>query len=318
VLVAPDKFKGSLTAAEAADRLVRGIQGAVPGVAVAASPVADGGEGTLDAAVASGFARRPVRVSGPTGEAVGAEIAVRGTTAVVELAAASGLALLPGGRPAPRSATSRGTGELIRAALDAGCTDIVLGVGGSACTDGGAGLLEGLGARLFAADGTPLRPGGVALADLDRFDQTGLDVRLRTARLTLAGDVANPLLGPAGAARMYGPQKGAGPADVDALERGLRRWAEVVAPDATDLPGAGAAGGVGFAALAVLRARFRPGADVVLDLTGFDEGWPAPGWSSPARDRSTRRPLMARRRWWCPDERARPGCRWWPSAAGPR
>ncbi|HEY2792743.1 MAG TPA: glycerate kinase [Micromonosporaceae bacterium] len=268
VLNAPDKFKGSLTATEVAEAVARGIRRVAPSIEVRISPVADGGEGTLDAALAVGFRRVEVRVSGPTGAPVVAAIAVRGPAAVVELAAASGLALLPGGRPAPLAASSRGTGELIRAALDAGCTDIVLGVGGSASTDGGAGMLEALGVRLLGAQPSP---GGAALTGLERIDRTGLDRRLAGIRLTLASDVANPLLGPEGAARIYGPQKGASAADVEALERGLSRWAAVVAPEDAERPGAGAAGGVGFAALSVLGARFRSGADVVLDLIGFDE-----------------------------------------------
>jgi glycerate kinase len=197
------------------------------------------------------------------------------------MAAASGLAVLPGGRPAPLTATSLGTGQLLRAALDLGCTDVALGVGGSACTDGGAGLLAALGARLTGDDGADLGPGGGALTRLARVDLAGLDRRLGALRLVLATDVDNPLLGPAGAAAVYGPQKGAGPADVALLETGLTRWATLLgealggslgpaAAAAARQPGAGAAGGVGFACLAALRAVRRPGVDVVLDLAGFD------------------------------------------------
>ncbi|MFC5950643.1 glycerate kinase, partial [Pseudonocardia lutea] len=257
VLVAPDKFKGSLTAAEAAAHLAAGLRAA--GREARELPVADGGEGTLAAALAAGFARVPVTVSGPTGKPVDSAIAVRDGVAVVELAAASGLALLPDG-PDPSGASSRGTGELVAAALDAGARTVVLGIGGSACTDGGAGLLAALGARFLDVAGAPVADGGGALARAARVDLTGLDPRLRSVELVLACDVDNPLLGPHGAAAVYGPQKGAGPGEVAALEAGLTRWARLLAggnggadlPGAAlprvdvpgaDLPGAGAAGG---------------------------------------------------------------------------
>jgi len=277
ILVAPDKFKGSLSAPDVAARVATGITGAVPGAVVVEIPVADGGEGTLDAAAAAGFRRVPVAVTGPTGEPMVADLAVRGTTAVVEMAAASGLAVLPGGRPAPLAATSIGTGRLVRAALDLGCTEIVVGVGGSACTDGGAGLLTGLGARLLDDDGRELPLGGGALVHLARVELDQADRRLAATRVVLASDVDNPLLGPRGAATVYGPQKAASPADVELLEAGLTRWvaalADAIGPRAFTVagePGAGAAGGVGYACLAVLGAVRRPGIDVVLDLTDFD------------------------------------------------
>jgi glycerate 2-kinase len=281
VVVAPDKFKGSLPASEVAARVAAGLRGVVPDLDVREIPVADGGEGTLDAAEAAGFRRVPVRVAGPTGEPVDSAVAVRGGTAVVEMAAASGLALLPGGRPAALAATSLGTGQLVRAALNLGCREIVLGIGGSASTDGGAGLLVGLGARLLDADGAELAGGGGALDGLRRVDLAGLDGRLSGVRLVLASDVDNPLLGPRGAAAVYGPQKGATPADVVVLEAGLARWVTalgaVVGPRAVagaDEPGAGAAGGVGYACLAALGAERRPGIDVVLGLTAFAEVLP--------------------------------------------
>lgn len=276
VLVAPDKFKGSLTAAEVADRVATGIRHVAADVEVVRLPVADGGEGTLDAALAAGFGAVGVRVAGPTGEPVEAVVAVRDRTAVVELAAASGLSLLPDGVRTALHATSLGTGQLLRAALDAGADTLVLGVGGSACTDGGAGLLVGLGARLTDLRGVELEPGGGALVDLHRVDLSDLDPRLAGASVVLAGDVDNLLLGPHGAAAVYGPQKGAGPSDVVTLERGLTRWVEVLASElgdrartAADEPGAGAAGGVGYGVLAALGATRRPGVDVVLDLVGF-------------------------------------------------
>jgi glycerate kinase len=183
------------------------------------------------------------------------------------------LTLLPDGQPAPLTASSHGTGQLIAAALDAGCRTIVLGVGGSACTDGGAGMLTALGARLLGADGLPLPPGGAALVNLAALDLSTLDGRVGETTFVLASDVDNPLLGPHGAAAVYGPQKGASPEDVALLETGLARLAQAVAEvtgrELASAPGAGAAGGVGFAALAVLAAAQRPGIEVVLDLVGL-------------------------------------------------
>ncbi len=296
VVIAPDKFKGSLSAPDVARHVEAGLQAATgSNLDVLRIPVADGGEGTLDAAVGSGFARRSAVVSGPTGQRIRADFAVRGREAVIEMAAASGLAVLPGcsagtgegdsgegrsgGRPdsaSARSATSLGTGELIRAALDAGCRQIILGVGGSANTDGGAGVLQGLGARLLDADGTELPPGGAALARLDRIDFSGFDSRLDGARFILASDVDNPLLGAEGAPAVFGPQKGATSEDVAVLDAALARFVDVLAAEigpralkAADAPGAGAAGGVGYAAIAVLAATRRPGIDVVLEFTGL-------------------------------------------------
>ena len=275
VIVAPDKFKGSLTAIQVAAHLEVGLRTGQPDLEIAQLPLADGGEGTVDAAVSAGFHRVSARVSGPTGQLVDACLAVRGDTAVVELAEASGLSRLPGGRPAPLTASSRGTGELLRVALDAGCRQVVLAIGGSACTDGGAGMLQALGMRLLDRAERELAPGAVPLLDLDHVDLSGLDPRLSQTAVTLASDVDNPLLGPSGAATIYGPQKGAGPADIPRLEAALTRWASIlcreIGPhDPADQPGAGAAGGVGFAALAILAAHRRPGVDVLLELVGFD------------------------------------------------
>ncbi|XAS67051.1 glycerate kinase [Micrococcaceae bacterium Sec5.7] len=283
VVIAPDKFKGSLSAPDVARHLEAGLQAAAGGnLEVLRIPVADGGEGTLDAAVGSGFTRRSAVVSGPTGQPLRAEFAVRGREAVIEMAAASGLAVLPplgqhSGVPdsaSAKSATSLGTGELIRAALDAGCRQIILGVGGSANTDGGAGLLQGLGAKLLDADGRELPPGGAALARLASIDLSGFDVRLEESRFVLASDVDNPLLGLEGAATIFGPQKGASPADVETLDAALANFVRVLAGEigsraerAAQAPGAGAAGGVGYAAIAVLAATRRPGIDVVLEFT---------------------------------------------------
>jgi len=291
IVIAPDKFKGSLSAPDVARHLETGLRNgaataAGPGtLEVLRIPVADGGEGTLDAAVGSGFSRRRAVVSGPTGQPLTAEFAVRGREAVIEMAAASGLAVLPpsavskhdGGRPGSvtaRTASSLGTGELIRAALDAGCRQIILGVGGSANTDGGAGMLQGLGAKLLDAAGNELPLGGAALADLAAIDFSGFDARLEESRFVLASDVDNPLLGAEGAAAIFGPQKGATAADVGDLDAALANFVQVLAAEigpravrAASAPGAGAAGGFGYAAIAALAASRRPGIDVVLGFT---------------------------------------------------
>ena len=281
IVIAPDKFKGSLSAPDVARHLTAGLQAATgSSLEILLIPVADGGEGTLDAAVGSGFTRRSAVVSGPTGEPLTAGFAVRGREAVIEMAAASGLAALPGSTADSASATgatSLGTGELVRAALDAGCRQIILGVGGSASTDGGAGVLQGLGARFLDSADRELPPGGSALARLDRIDFTGLDPRLDDTRFVLASDVDNPLLGAGGAAAVFGPQKGASPADVPALDAALAHFVEVLARElgpravrAAQAPGAGAAGGVGYAAIAALAATRRPGIDVVLEFTELE------------------------------------------------
>ncbi|MEV8443353.1 glycerate kinase [Actinosynnema sp. NPDC051121] len=273
ILVCLDKFRGSLTAAQACAAVVDGVTGA--GGRAVAMPVADGGEGTVAALVRAGYDEVRVEVTGPTGEPVRAAFAVRGERAVIEMAQASGLDVLPDGVLAPLTADTHGTGELIRAALDRGCLDIVLAVGGSATTDGGAGLLRALGARVTGGAGAPVGPGGAALTGAARVDLSGLDPRLRLARVTLASDVDNPLTGPNGAAAVFAPQKGATPRDVEVLERGLRRFAAVVAEeigrDASGEPGAGAAGGTGFAALAALGARRTSGADFVLGAIGVED-----------------------------------------------
>ncbi|GHI02940.1 glycerate kinase [Streptomyces cellostaticus] len=275
VLIAADKFKGSLTAVQVAERVTAGLRRVVPGLEVEALPVADGGDGTVDAAVAAGFERREVRVAGPLGQEVTAAFALRGDTAVVEMAEASGLQRLPAGVFAPLIASTYGSGEVLRAALDAGARTIVFGVGGSATTDGGAGMLSALGARFLDEDGEPVPPGGGGLAELARADLSGLDPRLSSVELVLASDVDNPLTGPKGAPAVYGPQKGASPDDVETLDAALAHFAKAleaaVGPRAAEYaaaPGAGAAGGIGYGAL-LLGARFRPGIEVMLDVLGF-------------------------------------------------
>jgi glycerate 2-kinase len=276
VLIAADKFKGSLTAVEVAERVTAGLRRVAPGVAVETLPVADGGDGTVAAAVAAGFERREARVTGPLGEELTAAYALRDGTAVIEMAEASGLRHLPKGVFAPLTATTYGSGELLLAALDAGARSIVFGVGGSATTDGGAGMLTALGARFLDADGKPVGPGGGGLRDLAGADLSGLDARLTSTDIVLASDVDNPLTGPKGAPAVYGRQKGATPEDIATLDAALAHYATVletaIGSRATGLalsPGAGAAGGIGYGALVGLGARFRSGIDVMLDVLGF-------------------------------------------------
>src|SRR5829696_2725639 len=279
VVVAPDKFEGSLSAGQAAAAIEAGLRRARPDAEVVRLPLGDGGAGTLEALVAAGFERVPVAATGPTGEPLAAAIAVDGARAAgprrafVEMAEASGLKRLPGGRRAPLEATTYGTGELVRAALDHGAETLVLGIGGSATTDGGSGMAAALGARFLDRDGADLPPGGAALLRLAHVDVAGLDPRLRQVRVTVASDVDNPLTGPEGAAHVYGPQKGAGPDDVLLLDSALRRYARVLADDlgqdVAGRPGAGAAGGLGAGAIAFLGAELRTG--IVLELVGFDK-----------------------------------------------
>ena len=286
VVIAPDKFRGTLEAAEVAAAVASGMRSVRSDLDIRCCPVADGGEGTLAAAVANGWRPSVVPVTGPLGEARTASFGL-GTladepAALVELALASGLALIPldsSGvqRTDPLAAGSRGTGELIRAALDAGSSTVVLGIGGSACTDGGAGMLSALGARFMDAVGAPISPGGGGLASLARVDLNGLDPRIARTRFVVACDVDNPLTGPRGAAAVFGPQKGARPGDVAALDANLARLVDVLAQDLGEparagavRAGAGAAGGVGYAAMTVLGAEPRPGVDVVLGLVGLE------------------------------------------------
>ncbi|MGW1744400.1 glycerate kinase [Streptomyces sp. NPDC002092] len=275
MLIAADKFKGSLTAVQVAERVTAGLRRVVPELQVESLPVADGGDGTVDAAVAAGFERHEVRVAGPLGDEVTAAFALRAGTAVVEMAEASGLQRLPAGVFAPLTASTYGSGELLRAALDAGARTIVFGVGGSATTDGGAGMLSALGARFLDAEGEPVPPGGGGLSELAAADLSGLDPRLASVELVLASDVDNPLTGPKGAPAVYGPQKGAAPDDVEVLDTALAHYAKVLeeavgakAAEFAASPGAGAAGGVGYGAL-LLGAGFRPGIEVMLDVLGF-------------------------------------------------
>jgi glycerate kinase len=275
VLLAPDKFKGTLTAAAVAEHLAAGIRSVRPDVEIAVVPVSDGGDGLLEVASRTGLEPVSVRASGPTGVVGETSYARRGEEAVIEMAEVCGLGRLPGGEPAAATATSRGLGEVLADALDAGCTEILIGIGGSASTDGGAGMVRALGARVLDAEGAELEEGGAPLIGVASLDLSGLHPRLAEVSISVACDVDNPLTGPTGAAAIYGPQKGAGPELVADLDRSLTVWADAVAAatgrDLRETPGAGAAGGVGFGAVALLAARLRPGAELVQELTGLQE-----------------------------------------------
>ncbi|MFE6866151.1 glycerate kinase [Kitasatospora sp. NPDC057692] len=272
VVLAPDSFKGTVTARDAAQALAAGWRSVRPDDELLIRPMADGGEGTLDAlapALPGAVLHLVPDCTGPDGGPVTGRYALLPDgTALVELADTGGLPLL-GGAPAPLTAGTRGTGETIAAALDAGARQVTVALGGSASTDGGAGLLAALGLRLLDATGAELPDGGGALARADRLDRTALrpappgGVRLLT-------DVTNPLLGPTGAAAVYGPQKGADPARIALLEAGLRRFADLLGGDPA-LPGSGAAGGTAYGLVTAWGAEVVPGAVAVAELTGLDE-----------------------------------------------
>ncbi|MDV7989887.1 glycerate kinase [Rhodococcus sp. IEGM 1374] len=273
ILLAPDKFKGSLSAAEVAQALAEGMLSVDSSLETVCLPVADGGDGTVDAAVTAGWDRVAVTCSGPTGEPVDTSYARRGDTAVVELASAVGLELLPNGQPAALGASTFGLGTVIGHALEAGARRLVVGLGGSASTDGGAGMLSALGARILDAEGNDVALGGGPLRGAVHLDLSGLLQSARNAVFELACDVDNPLLGVTGAAAVYGPQKGAGPQELLYLEHGMRQWAHLVrnaiGRDLSGLAGTGAAGGSAFGAMAVLGAAAKPGIDTVLELIDF-------------------------------------------------
>lgn len=278
-VVAPDKFKGTLTAPEAAAAIAAGIRAVVPDAEIRLLPMADGGEGTVDAAVAAGAERRTARVTGPLGDPIDAAWALLDGTAIIESAQAHGLSLVEPTPDTALDAVTDGVGELIRAALDAGAERIVVGLGGSASTDGGVGALRALGARTLAADGSDVVGGGRTLSDIARIELDGLDPRLATRRVLLASDVANPMSGPLGAARVFAPQKGADAAAVEALDAGLATFAAALrtatgvdldrsGPDGT--PWGGAAGGLAGGLRAALGGVPVNGTDELAGLLGVD------------------------------------------------
>lgn len=273
VVLAPNAFKGSLTAIDAADAMAVGVRAALPEAVVVIAPIADGGDGSLDAFARAGYRVHPIGTRGPTGLPVASRVAARDGDAVVELADACGMARLPGGRLAPMTSTTLGLGDAIRAALDLRPERLVVCIGGSASTDGGAGMLAALGARLLDADGDDVAPSGAMLDRVARVDLSVLDARLRSVDLVVALDVDAPLTGPRGAAVVFAPQKGAAPDQVAQLDAGLAHWGALLADacgrDVASMPGAGAAGGTG-AALLALGATPRAGFDVVAALLDLD------------------------------------------------
>ena len=276
-LFAPDSFKGSLSAVACCDLLERAAARIFPGVETVSVPVADGGEGTVDALLrAMGGKRISTRVTGPVFEPVMAEWGLLPDgTAVMEMAQASGLPYVPEGRKDPRETTSLGTGEMIAASLRAGVRRILIGIGGSATNDGGLGMLTALGAKFTDAEGRELRPVGGEMIRLARADFSGLMPELKETEITVICDVTNPLLGPNGATFIYGPQKGATPAIRDELEAGMAHYATIVSNaigrDIAGFPGAGSAGGLGAALGGVLGGTLKSGIDAVLDAVDFEK-----------------------------------------------
>ncbi len=272
IVIAPDSFKECLTALEVAEALAAGLRRAAPDAELRLVPMADGGEGTVDALVAATNGRTlPLTVTGPMGDPVDAVYGLLGDgeTAVIEMASASGLALVPPEHRDPRIATTYGTGELLRAAIENGARRVIVGIGGSATNDGGAGMAEALGYRFLDATGSVLARGGAALLSLARIDGSHRLSELDDCEILVACDVTNPLCGPNGASRVYGPQKGATPEAVEELDGALRHFADVVRAQMgvpiADLPGAGAAGGLGAGLVAFAHGSLRPGVELVAD-----------------------------------------------------
>ena len=277
IVIAPDSYKESLSALEVASAIEAGFREIYPDAEYIKLPVADGGEGTVEAMVAATQGRViQVEVTGPLGEVVPGFFGVSGDErcAFIEMAAASGLELLPPDARNPLKTTSWGTGELIRHALDLGVSRIIIGIGGSATNDGGAGMVQALGAQLLTADGQPIAPGGAGLSTLAKIDISGLDPRLAQCRIDVACDVTNPLVGDEGASAVFGPQKGAMPEMVALLDRALAHYAGQIAQeldlDVLTLEGGGAAGGMGAALYAFCGAHLRPGIDIVTDALHLD------------------------------------------------
>ena len=284
IVIAPDSFKGSLTALEVAHAIKIGIERVIPEAEVDEIPMADGGEGTVQALVdATGGEIIAQEVCDPLGNRIHANFGILGdgNTAVIEMAAASGLPLVPEDKRNPMLTTTFGTGELIRAALDRGCRKLIVGIGGSATVDGGAGMAQALGARLLDKDGNEVPRGGGGLEYLDRIDVSGLDPRIvmtleqaPALQTVVACDVDNPLVGPRGGPEVYGPQKGATPEMVKKLDRYLDRYADIIKRDlgidVKEEPGAGAAGGLGAGLMAFLNAELRSGIDIVIEASKLE------------------------------------------------
>jgi glycerate 2-kinase len=278
IVIAPNAFKGSLSAPEAAQAIAEGVRAAAPDAELILIPIADGGDGTVDALVAATHGEhRTLRVRGPLGDPVDADygLIAGGSTAVIEMAKAAGLALLPVEKRDPRVTSTYGVGELLQHAYDEGARHFIVGIGGSATNDGGAGLAQALGYHLLDEQGHELPPGGLALKRLARIHVGGVHANWKDAVVEVATDVTNPLTGPNGASAVYGPQKGATPEMVAELDAGLQRLAQVIdrdlGVDVETLPGAGAAGGLGAGLVAFSGARLRPGAEMVIENLEFDQ-----------------------------------------------
>jgi glycerate kinase len=278
IIVAPDSFKGSLTALEAADAIIQGVLDVLPDAEIVSIPLADGGEGTVEALVRATRGKiLKAKVTGPLGDLVEAQFGLLGddVTGVVEMAQAAGLFLIPPEKRNPLLATTYGVGELMLAALDMGCTQLIVGMGGSATNDGGAGMAQALGVKLLGPGGREMGRGGGALMGLEQIDVSALDPRIARTTVWAASDVTNPLCGPSGASAIYGPQKGASEQMVDMLDKALWHYGGVIAEqlgiEVRDVPGAGAAGGLGAGLVAFAGAKIRSGASLVLELLRFEE-----------------------------------------------
>ncbi|MDK2919784.1 MAG: glycerate 2-kinase [Candidatus Petromonas sp.] len=278
IVIAPDSFKGSLSAKEVADNIEIGIRKVYSDIDILKVPMADGGEGTVESLVdATGGEIIRLEVTGPLGEKVESFYGIMGDkkTAVIEMAAASGLPLVPNDKRNPMITTTYGTGELIKSALDRGCRDFIIGIGGSATNDGGSGMLEALGVKFLDKNGKKLPWGGGALINLDKIDMSSLDERLKSSRFVVACDVDNPLCGTNGASYVYGPQKGATVEMVQKLDRVLNHYGNMIkkylGKDVMDIKGAGAAGGLGAGFMAFLNAQLKPGVDIVIEKTRLKE-----------------------------------------------
>jgi len=278
IVVAPDSFKGSLTAVEVSDAIEQGVRGIFPEAEIVKIPMADGGEGTVQCLINATEGKiLKEKVTGPLGDEVWSSYGILGDkkTAVIEMAEASGLTLVPENKRNPLITTTYGTGQLIKAALDQGCRKMIIGIGGSATNDGGAGMVQALGAKLLDKDGKEIGFGGGELKKITRIDVNYMDKRLFNTKVLVASDVTNPLCGPKGASRIYGPQKGATPEIIEGLDKSLAHYAEIIKRDLNkhikDVPGAGAAGGLGASLMAFLDAELKPGIDIVIEVVELEE-----------------------------------------------
>jgi glycerate kinase len=278
IVIAPDSFKGSLTAIEVSDAIEQGIREIFPESEIVKIPMADGGDGTAHCLVnATGGKILIEKVTGPLGDEVLASYGILGDkkTAVIEMAEASGLTLVPENRRNPLVTTTYGTGQLIKFALDQGCRKMIIGIGGSATNDGGAGMVQALGAKLLDKDGEEIGFGGGELKKVFRIDTKYLDNRLPETKVLVASDVSNPLCGPQGASRIYGPQKGATPEVIEELDESLAYFADIIKrdlnKDVKDIPGAGAAGGLGASLMAFLNAELRPGIEIIIEIVKLEQ-----------------------------------------------